>query len=66
MDIIGKRNIFITLSVIIIIAGLISIGYHKGLKYGIDFAGGANVIVKYNEPVTIEKLNEIRELLSSN
>ncbi|MBP7654439.1 protein translocase subunit SecF, partial [Candidatus Dependentiae bacterium] len=48
------------------IAGLISIGYHKGLKYGIDFAGGANVIVKFNEPVTIEKLNEIRELLSSN
>ncbi|RMH59002.1 MAG: protein translocase subunit SecF [Candidatus Hydrogenedentota bacterium] len=34
-----------------------------GLNYGIDFVGGTSVIVKFAEPVTTERLAEIREAL---
>jgi len=35
-----------------------------GLNYGIDFAGGTQMILKYQEPVTTETLNNIRSILT--
>ncbi|HPP87764.1 MAG TPA: hypothetical protein PLM75_07905, partial [bacterium] len=60
MNIMGKRKIMITFSIIIILIGLFSIIFHKGVRYGIDFAGGSNLIIKINQPVTIELLEKLR------
>ena len=45
IDFMGKRKIWITLSVVMII-GTIFLFFTKGLNYGIDFTGGAEVTVK--------------------
>lgn len=52
----------ITISLIIIAIGLISIVFIRGLNYGIDFTGGTLVQVQFDKPVTT---GEIRDALSS-
>jgi len=47
---------FITASVILSVAGLASIVLHGGLKYGIDFKGGAQMTVKFASPPPLEKI----------
>lgn len=45
IDFVGKRKIWISLSVLMIIATIV-LFFTKGLNYGIDFTGGAEVKVK--------------------
>jgi preprotein translocase subunit SecF len=47
IDWMGKKWIFIGLSIPLLVAGLISIAVHRGLVYGIDFRGGTEVDVKF-------------------
>lgn len=54
-DIIGKAKIFLTLSVILIIA-CFGIIFKNGLHYGIDFRGGYTFNVIANEGVTLQSL----------
>ena len=57
-DFMGKRNMATALSCGIILIGLISIVYHGGLKYGIDFAGGTLVQLKFETPPVIEEIRD--------
>ncbi len=52
-----RRSTFI-LSCLIIGASIISIILHGGLNYGIDFAGGTLVQVKFSEPTQAETIKE--------
>ncbi len=58
----GKSKIAIAISIILVLAswGILAT---KGLNYGIDFAGGTIVQVKYEGPAPIDK---IRKTLSGN
>lgn len=47
IDWMGKKKYFITVSVILLIAGITSIIIRHGLTYGIDFRGGTLVYVKF-------------------
>lgn len=47
------------LSIIIMIAGLISFIYHGGFKYGIDFAGGTMVQLRFSEQVEVINIRDI-------
>jgi preprotein translocase subunit SecF len=47
---------FIGASLVLSVAGLLSIVLHGGLKYGIDFKGGALMTVKWAGPPPIEKI----------
>lgn len=58
IDFIGIRKISYIFSAVIILVGLISLFYHGGLKYGIDFAGGATVQVKMSKPISDEDLKK--------
>ena len=49
-DFLGKKWLFIGLSAVLIAAGLISTALKGGIKYGIDFTGGAIVYVKFAGP----------------
>src|SRR5437667_11622485 len=49
VDWIGKKNLFIGISVALLIASLVSIVARGGLRYGIDFSGGTLVYVKFKE-----------------
>lgn len=55
IDFIKKRKIFYSISVIIIIAGAISIGV-KGFGLGVDFKGGRTYEAKFEKTVNTEKV----------
>ena len=56
INFIGFRRPAFLLSGLVIAAGIISIVLHGGLNYGIDFAGGTLVQVKFKEPTRIESI----------
>jgi preprotein translocase subunit SecF len=54
----SKRNIFITISLILIALSLFSI-FTKGFNWGIDFKGGIEIQVKFEKPVDLGKVRKI-------
>jgi preprotein translocase subunit SecF len=61
-DFLGYKWPFIIASLVLTAAGLTSIALKHGIKYGIDFSGGAMMDVKFTSPPPVEKL---RSALSS-
>ncbi|GAB6074117.1 protein translocase subunit SecF [Nautilia lithotrophica] len=59
-DFMSKRNLFVSISLILIILSLFSI-FTKGFNWGIDFQGGVEVQVKFDKKADI---GEIRKLIS--
>ena len=57
MDFVGKRKICYVLSLIVIIAGIVSM-FIQGLNLGIDFAGGTVIQASFNEEVEISDVRE--------
>lgn len=57
IDFIGKRKIAYGISIFLTIVSLISIFTH-GFKYGIDFTGGRNYVVKFEKPVNAEDIEQ--------
>jgi preprotein translocase subunit SecF len=53
IDFIGKRKIAFALSIIMIVVSIASLIIHKGPRFGIDFAGGTLIQVKFPAPVAI-------------
>ena len=49
IDFVGKRRIFITLSLALIILSLVSI-FSKGFNLGVEFTGGSEIIVRIEDP----------------
>jgi len=50
IDFVGKKGLAIVLSLVFILAGLVSLVAKGGPRYGIDFAGGTLIQVKFNQP----------------
>jgi preprotein translocase subunit SecF len=57
LDFMGKSKIAMTISIILVLASY-AILATKGLNYGIDFAGGTIVQVKYDTKAPIEKMRD--------
>ncbi len=57
-NLVGKRYLFLTISLIVIIPGVISLIF-RGLNVGIDFAGGANIQFRPESQVTIAQMNKL-------
>lgn len=55
-DFLGKKWIFIALSLILIAVGAVSWALKGGLKYGIDFTGGANITVRFAMKPPVDKI----------
>ncbi len=56
INFIGFRRLAFLLSGLVIAASIISIILRGGLNYGIDFAGGTLVQVKFKEPTRVESI----------
>ena len=54
IDFMGKRRAALVISVCLIIAGIVSLIVHGGPNYGIDFAGGTLVQVRFLQPVELD------------
>jgi len=55
-DFLGKKWPFIIASLVLTVAGFLSIAMKGGLKYGIDFKGGALMTVKFASEPPLEKI----------
>ncbi len=52
IDFMGKRNLWYLVSGSMVVIGLISLAF-KGVDYGIDFLGGTELVVRFQQPVSI-------------
>src|SRR5215831_11470300 len=57
-DFVGRRRWFYIASLAAVVAALVSIAAHRGLNYGIDFTGGTLIQVRYDKPVTVDKVRD--------
>jgi len=55
-DFLGKKWPFIIASLVLTVAGFASIAIKGGLRYGIDFKGGALMTVKFSSNPPLEKI----------
>ena len=62
INFVGKRKIAFILSLAMILISIATLVVHKGPKYGIDFAGGTLIQVKFDAPV---KLADIKSGLAT-
>jgi len=62
INFISKRKIAFSISLAMILVSIASLLIHKGPQYGIDFAGGTLIQVKFSTP---ESLNDIKSGLAS-
>jgi preprotein translocase subunit SecF len=58
VDFIGKRKVAFILSMAFILAGIISLIVKGGPNYGIDFAGGTLVQIKFEETTNVTDIKE--------
>ena len=58
IDFLGYRRIAAVISALVIVASIVSIVLHGGLRYGIDFAGGTQVIVLFTERPDLDSLRD--------
>jgi preprotein translocase subunit SecF len=58
IDFVGKRKIAYSTSGILILLSIISLIVHGGPKFGIDFAGGSVIQVKFPQQTPIDKIKD--------
>ncbi len=58
VDWMGKKWIFIGLTLILLVAGWISVAVKRGLMYGIDFRGGTMVDVKFAKSPNLDAVRK--------
>lgn len=64
IDFVGKRKIYFTISIILILLAPIGMGVFsatsgQALNYSLDFVGGTSTNVTFNEDYTIEEIDEL-------
>src|SRR4030043_495937 len=65
IDFIGKKKYTIWISAVAILLSLGSIFLRGGVKYGVDFAGGLLIQIRFSKPVSISEIRSTREGMGS-
>lgn len=60
IDFIGKRRMWYVVSIVVTVAGLV-FAFARGVEFGIDFAGGTEVQLKFEKEVAIEDVRAALE-----
>lgn len=58
VDFVGKRRFFMMISAIVILVGIAALLVRGGLNYGIDFAGGTMVQVRFAKDMNSDQIRE--------
>ncbi|MEW6374480.1 MAG: protein translocase subunit SecF [Thermodesulfobacteriota bacterium] len=64
-DFIGKKKYTIWISTVALLLSLGSIFFHGGLKYGVDFAGGILLQIRFSKGVDISEVRNASEAMGS-
>jgi preprotein translocase subunit SecF len=65
IDFIGKKKYAVWISAVAILISLGSIFFHGGLRYGVDFAGGLLIQIRFSKPVDISEVRSSMEAMGS-
>jgi preprotein translocase subunit SecF len=60
-DFIGRRRWAYVISILFILAGLTSMVAKGGLRYGIDFSGGTLIQIRFEKPVSVDRIRHALE-----
>lgn len=55
IDFLGKRKMFYAISGGLLLIGLLSILF-RGLQFGIDFKGGSEIVLEFQEPIDVSEM----------
>jgi preprotein translocase subunit SecF len=55
-DFLGKARVFVAVSALLVIASLVLILRPGGLRYGVEFSGGTQLIVRFQNPPEIDRI----------
>jgi preprotein translocase subunit SecF len=64
IDFMGKRNLWYTISISVIVIGMISLAI-KGIDWGIDFLGGTELVVQFAQPPGIGNVRTAMDRIGS-
>ena len=64
LDIIGKKNLYFALSLIVVIPGLVALLFY-GLNLSIDFTGGSRLTVSFRDKIEKQKIEKVKQILTS-
>ena len=64
LNIIGRKNIYFVISLLVIIPGLISLLLY-GLKLSIEFTGGSRTTFTFSQPVTTNTTSQVRNVFTT-
>ncbi len=64
-DFIGKKKYTLWISTFAILLSVASVFFLGGLKYGVDFAGGILIQIKFSKPVNISEVRSALEGVGS-
>ncbi|MDP2643464.1 MAG: protein translocase subunit SecF [Desulfobacterales bacterium] len=56
IDFVGRRNIAFIISGLLIIISILSLIIHQGPRFGIDFAGGTLIQIKFDSPTDMNRI----------
>jgi preprotein translocase subunit SecF len=62
-DFLGKTRYFVAASLIVILAG-IAYAAHYGLRYGVEFSGGTELILKFASPPHVDRIRDAVDKLA--
>jgi preprotein translocase subunit SecF len=65
IDFIGKKKYTLWISAILLLISLGSVFLFGGLKYGVDFAGGILIQVRFSKPVDISEVRNAMDTIGS-
>ncbi len=65
IDFIGKKKYAFWISAVAILLSLGSIFFHGGLRYGVDFAGGLLIQIRFSRPVDISEVRSTMEAMGA-
>lgn len=57
-DFVSKNRIAVIVSVVVILAGLLSLTLKGGPQYGVDFSGGTLIQVRFSTPIQAEQIKD--------
>lgn len=61
IDFLGKKWYFLTVTMVLFVAGMISLAMHHGPEMGIDFTGGTQVDIKFSHAVPADQIRQALE-----
>ncbi|MBE0596768.1 MAG: protein translocase subunit SecF [Desulfuromonadales bacterium] len=63
IDFVGKNRVAVIISILFLLAGIVSLVVRGGPEYGVDFAGGTLIQVQFTEPTEAADIREALQRL---